>query len=320
MVEPMVASEPALAQIVAGWPFKPYRWTNADAARLDALAIHAITESLNQPGVRAWSARSDGSEGTALLLPLAWDSRVLGMPAARLDLIGTGGSAGRRAVYGQLLHAALEQARADGVRHLTARVDAADDAAAQMLERCEFIMVDALITFAGPVDDIGAAAPAAGLQLRAATGADRDVVGELAAASFCDGRFHCDPAIPAEVAVRVYREWAGNCCLGTAADRVLLAVRQDQVVGFAACRTSPVPASYLGMRTGTIVLIATARSARRSGVGAALVRAAGDWCREQRASHLEVGTQLRNTAAARLYERCGLRTVAATLTFRAMVE
>jgi ribosomal protein S18 acetylase RimI-like enzyme len=41
-----------------------------------------------------------------------------------------------------------------------------------------------------------------------------------------------------------------------------------------------------------------------------------EWFRERGAARATVGTQLANIAAARLYQSCGFRTTAVSLTFR----
>jgi ribosomal protein S18 acetylase RimI-like enzyme len=81
----------------------------------------------------------------------------------------------------------------------------------------------------------------------------------------------------------------------------------------------PDTAVHLQRPAGTIVMIATAAAARGCGVGTELVTAASAWFLERKAVAVEVGTQLRNVAAARLYERCGFRVVGGALSFRAML-
>ena len=67
-------------------------------------------------------------------------------------------------------------------------------------------------------------------------------------------------------------------------------------------------------------MIATAASARGRGLGTDLIAAAVAWFMERNAVAVEVGTQLRNVAAARLYERFGFRLVAGALSFRSMLD
>jgi GNAT superfamily N-acetyltransferase len=58
---------------------------------------------------------------------------------------------------------------------------------------------------------------------------------------------------------------------------------------------------------------------RSRGVGTTLVGAAANWFRNEGTAAIEVGTQLPNVAAARLYEACGFRLVSGAVSFRMMI-
>jgi ribosomal protein S18 acetylase RimI-like enzyme len=254
----------------------------------------------------------------AIVEPLDWDTRVLGIPAGRLELVAS--AAMSSATLARLLDAAVAAAPALGIRHLSARVDAADDAAIHALEARGFLNVDALLTFAaGPADLSGAVTPAGIRTIRTASADDSNAVAELAETAFRHGRFHSDPSIAPERAAAVYHTWAAACCAGTAADVVLVAEAGDRLAGFVACRMQDDTAVHLDRATGTIPLIATSDRFQGQGVGATLVTAAGAWFAGRNASAVEIGTQLRNVPAARLYERCGFRLVGGSLSFRVMV-
>lgn len=292
-----------------------------EPASAESAAAGRIAQALRRPAVRAWSAPArERLQGLALLQPLEWDSRVLGMAAARLDVLVRGDADGRASIVDALLDAAILEARLLGARHVSIRVDAADDAVIQRLEAHGFINVDALMTFGARVDEIAAPDEAGDIAIRMASGADGAAVSDIAASAFRDGRFHADPSVPPERAEAVYRTWATACCDGSAADAVLLAIRDGRTAGFIACRIDREGAVHSAGRVGTISLVACSGAARGRGVGSALVRAAAGWFRSQQAATIEVGTQLRNVAAARLYERCGFRLVAGSLSFRMMIE
>jgi GNAT superfamily N-acetyltransferase len=269
----------------------------------------------------AWSAtHADRLLGFATMQPLAWDSRILLMPAARLDLFAGGGYAESRPTADALLAVFARDVRQHGLRHVSIRVDAADDAAIHGLEAAGFLNVDALVTFAASVEQLPRVSAGDGISLRRATEADAGLVGAIAAAAFQHGRFHADPSLPRERACDVYRTWAAACCDGTAADTMIVAVDPSGPVGFVACRMLRDSTVHLQCATGTIPLIASSETVRGRGVGFALIAAAAQWFRAEQAVMVEVGTQLRNTAAARLYERCGFRVVAGSLSFRLVIE
>jgi dTDP-4-amino-4,6-dideoxy-D-galactose acyltransferase len=77
---------------------------------------------------------------------------------------------------------------------------------------------------------------------------------------------------------------------------------RDQAVGYVSCH-------YNGTsHAAQIGLVGVDSAARGQGVGSTLVRAAGQWCRNQGARELTVVTQGKNRAAQRLYQRCGFLT------------
>ncbi len=319
-IEPGSPPVAELQRFFEGWPFTAHRW-GRDRVLSSALTVSRVQRNLGDSEARVWCARnSDGLAGFSTLLPLAWDTRVLAMPAARLELFVDGSYPTRYEAACALVQAAVSNAAQGGLRHLSIRVDAADDAVIHALEASRFLNVDALMTFAVPAGVLPRPSQRDDLVLRRAGTADAAPITDIAADSFRDGRYHSDPAVPPERARDVYREWAAACCHGSAADAVILAEDRTGPIGFVACRMLPDTAVHLRSATGTIFLIATGELARGRGVGFELLAAAGQWFRDQQAASVEIGTQLRNVSAARLYERCGFRLVGGSLSFRVMVQ
>ena len=322
-VEPFAGDGDALLQLVTDWPYKPYRWAGVPQGAVDSLAMSRLSDSLHRPGV--WSGVTRVADapisGLATLEALPWDSRILGMSAARVDFVVPGPDVSRRARYEALLDAALIEARVRKYEHLSVRVDAGDVAAIQTLEACGWLSVDSLLTFESEARAGVGARRREQVVTRAACASDTAVIESIAAESFVDGRFHSDPSISSDVATSIYREWASSCCRRDAADDVTVAeTRSGQIVGFVACRVVPETGVHLGRLTASIVLIATASAARGRGVGSALVMAAVEWAVKRSAITVQVATQIRNTTAARLYEQCGFRLVGSSQSFRAVVS
>jgi dTDP-4-amino-4,6-dideoxy-D-galactose acyltransferase len=318
-VEPFDEAGDALAPLVDDSAFKPYRWTNVADDKLNALQLARIRQTAGRDGARSWVARDAGGlVGLATIEPLPWDSKMLAMSAGRAELLAAGDYASRRKTFDCLIQTVLRAG--SGVRHLSVRVDAADDAAIHALESAGFLSVDALLTFERGVATVAESGAPSGFTIRTAREEDVAPIERMAACSFVDGRFHADPSVPQETAESIYREWAGACCRGTASDAVLVAEGDGgDVLGFVACRTHPETGVHLSRLAASIVLIATAPDARRRGVGRAIVTSAVEWAAARGAAAILVGTQIRNTGAARLYEGCGFRLVAGSQTFRAMV-
>jgi len=246
--------------------------------------------------------------GTAAWRMLDWDTEQFGIPAARLDLLEASGSySDARAHKRELLKAVLTQCREGGIRHLSARVDTGDLATIPALEEAGFELVDGIQTFRLRIhSDLPPAPP----DTRLFEPRDLPEVLEIGRTAFVFDRFHADPALPRVIADRVNESWTRNCCLGVAADAVVVAQEEGRVASYVTCRAD------LQARTGIIILVATAQWARGRGAARRANAAALRWFAEQGLEAVEVGTQLRNIPAARLYESLGFRLTRTSLTFR----
>jgi GNAT superfamily N-acetyltransferase len=326
-VEPLDGDGALLPRLVSSWQFKPYRWARVAEEAINALALSRLRATLERPNLWTAVARSDKGDVVALstMESLCWDSRMLRRSAARVHFVATGEYGMRRQACEALLEAVSSEARRREYQHLSVRADAGDDATIHALEESGWLSVDALLTFESEAGNlIGGAiggTPAMDFVLREACTNDTPAIESIAAESFVAGRFHSDPSIPPEVAASIYREWAGACCRGDEADSVMVAVtRTGDVVGFVAWRMIPDTGVHLRRLTASVVLIATTAAARGCGLGGALMMAAVSGAARRSAVTMQVGTQIRNTAAARLYEHCGFRLVAGSQSFRAMLS
>jgi len=311
-----------VTSLVAQWPFKPlarhHVWS---ASNLFDLAAQRVMKTLENENGAAW-VMIEGSQarGFAAFSMLPWDSEQLGVTAARLDyLIAEGSVKEQQQTKKALLACVLEHAEVRGVRHLSVRVDASDLSSLHVLERSGFITVDGILTFAL---DLAAHQPAArthNFKIRLANAADADAAAALARTAYVHDRFHCDPAISRERADELHATWLRNSCNGRAADAVVLAEDQTGLLGFVTCSVQRDTAESLGRLVGTIVLVASAERARGLGVGFAATMAALEWFRQQGCEIVEVGTQLRNIPASRLYQKCGFRMVGSSLSLRRLL-
>jgi dTDP-4-amino-4,6-dideoxy-D-galactose acyltransferase len=253
--------------------------------------------------------------GLACWTRLAWDSEQFGFPAARIEFL----LAHELDVKRILLARVLEQAQQSGIRHLTARVDAADLASVHALEQCGFETIDAIQTFSLHLDARQREFPAT-FETRLFRQEDLCQIVEIARSSYVHDRFHADPAIGSLTADRINEEWLRNSCSLKAADAVVVAVEEGTVLGYVTCRIDHETSQALGLRFASIVMVATRRQARGRGVAQACTSAALDWFRSQDVDVVEVGTQLSNIPAARLYEKNGFRMAAASFTLRKILR
>jgi RimJ/RimL family protein N-acetyltransferase len=203
------------------------------------------------------------------------------------------------------------------MHHLTARVDAGDLSTLHVLEEAGFEIIDGIQTLSLRLSDAARPASCEGLEVRAFRPADLEAVLAIARTAYVYDRFHADAALADGVADAINEEWTRNCCLGRAADHVVVAVEGGRVVGYVTCKVDRRSADDLGVCFGSIVLVATtAEEARGRGAARQATLGALEWFRRQGVGVVEVGTQLRNIPAARLYEGCGFRQAGVSLTLR----
>jgi ribosomal protein S18 acetylase RimI-like enzyme len=239
---------------------------------------------------------------------LEWDTAELGMAAARLEALeAAGGYAEARMRKRELLAQVLGECREAGIRHLTARVDTGDFTAIHALEEAGFELIDGIQTF-GLALDGNHRPPPPGTRLFEP--GDLPQVLEIGRTAFIFDRFHADPALAPGLAGQVNESWTRNCCLGAAADAVVVAGEEGRVASYVTCRADREAGR------GVIILVATAEWARGRGAARRASLAALHWFSSQGLESVEVGTQLRNIPAARLYESLGFRLIRTSLTFR----
>ncbi|HVW11021.1 MAG TPA: GNAT family N-acetyltransferase [Bryobacteraceae bacterium] len=294
----------------------------ATSDRVEALAAQRTRTLLMRESTHRICWRNDfETTGLACWTELAWDSEQFGFPAARVDLLVASGDRNAAAkIKRDLVAETLLACGNRGIRHTTARVDAADQTSMEALRANQFDLIDGIQTFSIRMP-LAAVFPkeSHSFELRLFRESDLPQVRELARASYIHDRFHADSAIDTATADRINETWVMNCCLGHMADAVVIASAGDRVLGYVTCRVDKEATRVLGIGCGEIGMVATAASARNGGVASAATMAALEWFSLQGVSFVEVGTQLRNIAAARLYERCGFRLASASLTWRRFV-
>jgi dTDP-4-amino-4,6-dideoxy-D-galactose acyltransferase len=311
-----------IAPLVDAWPFKALAG-HADwqPARLKNLTYERFKNVLGNQDGAAWMALQENAvRGFAVFSMLAWDSEQLGISAARLDhLVATGSYAEQHQIKETLLGKVLDEAQRRGVWQLSARVDASDLSELHVLEEAGFITVDSILTFAKELARHKSSPLTYDFQIRLATSDDAERTANLARHAYIYDRFHSDPFIKPERADELHATWLRNSCAGKAADAVLLAEDEEGLLGFVTCKLQRDTGTHLGRMVGTIVLVATAERARGMGVGYATTMAALEWFRGQGTAVVEVGTQLRNIAASRLYQKCGFTHVGSSVSLRRLL-
>lgn len=333
-----------LAAWAAFEPFPPYGfYSDFDDARCRAYRARQLASLAGRSDHRAWLwTGPTGDEVAVGLTTLGWDTDQFGTPAGRLDYVivkPAGGRDGRsgywrvarrrpdvaedRRTYelaASAAAAAMEQADALGLKHLSARVDSREVPITQALEACGFQLVDAILRFSldGP-EFAGAGPRPPGVVLREAREADIEPLARLAELGFIYDRFHNDPMLPPGVADRVHGAWLANAVRGKAGSGVVMAEVDGQPAGFFILALDRDAGELIGTTVGTLVLITVDLTLRRRGVALALSLGSVEWLRDHGATRFEVGTQLANVPAANVYLKAGFRLVQTNVSLRRVV-
>lgn len=223
-----------------------------------------------------------------------------------------------------------------GVSIARARASTLDDRACDaMLEWCRVRRTDCLY-FLCPLDEAAtqrvltdagfqlvgvkvtlsrsAQAGAGELRGRTRPATSDDIAGlrQIALTAYRDTRFHADGHFDPARCDELYATWIENSVRGYA-DHVLVAERDDTVVGFITVHVDAPDARRAGDRTARIGLVGVDERWRNQGVGRDLLRRTGQIVTEQGVGKTSVATPGRNVAALKLYKSEGFRTTEVSL-------
>jgi dTDP-4-amino-4,6-dideoxy-D-galactose acyltransferase len=310
---PWCGADDTTRQLLSTWPYLPY--LHCPGVSLESRVEYVLggLTAARQRGAATLVASSDSQlQALAQWQLLPWDSEMLGFRAARISALYRRPSQAAAGCQQRILNHVLEEAQGQGVRYLLTRIPAGDVRTIQQVEGLGFRMVDGIVTF-------GAALTSVALEgaenVRPAVPGDIPVLRDIAGTSFLIDRFHSDPAISQEKADEVQRVWIENSCRGMA-DAVLIAEVDGKPAAFTTLKIDAMAERKLGIKIGIIELVATSPDYRRRGLGRNLCLASLHWFRQAGCDWVEVGTQIGNIQAARLYQSAGFFSTATSLTLR----
>jgi dTDP-4-amino-4,6-dideoxy-D-galactose acyltransferase len=322
LVRPYVSPDWAnLAPLFEAWPFKPESCDLQEHVPKNHPVCEQIREAQGNDGGAWVVVQQNHVRAFGCFRKLPWDSQQLRMSAARIDyLLAAGSYNEQRSAKQMLLEELLVEAQNLGVWHMSVRVDASDLSSLHVLEEAGFITVDGILTFALDLKEHHAVEPDGDFKIRLATADDAGEAEALARTAYVYDRFHADPFIDRELADELHANWVRNSCEGKAADAMLIAEDWSGLLGFVTCKLpSDIARNSYNSRPGTIVLVAAAPRARGRRVGYSLTMAALEWFRRSGCETVEVGTQLSNIPASRLYQMCGFRLRATSVSLRRLL-
>ena len=232
-----------------------------------------------------------------------WDTAMLSARVRNLTLLASANSQESRYQIASRLAAHCLENYPDHLGDCVfTRIPSDDAALLSALEEIGFHVLVPMVTLGKDGGGYGKQHILAGIELGDVRPEDIDQVGKIAATAFHWGRFTADFRVPRDAAERLHSAWARNCCLGSHANRVLVARDNHEVLGFIALKFQRAHEVQLG----SIELVAVSETSRGRGLGAILVRQGCEWL-SRFTKHVIVRTELPNTAALRMYEAQGFR-------------
>lgn len=240
------------------------------------------------------------SEGALELKPecvrLEWDSTFFGC--------GIGRVTGKLSTPEQA-ERVNRWARSEAVSCVYFLADCNDQRSVQVAEQCGMSLVDVRLVFDRELAGATTVPLGKDTTVRAHRDADVTHLSDLSKGAFRQSRFFCDGHFSEERCEALYETWITKSCSGWA-DAVLVAEVRGEVAGYVTCHLT-------NEIEGRIGLIGVGRKYQGLGVGVSLVTSASNWFLARGRRRAMVPTQARNTAAQRLYQRCGFVTRTAGL-------
>lgn len=209
-----------------------------------AEVAHRLTAALATPGaVVAIGHAADGAVGCAAVVPLAFETDVLGVGTGRLvDIVVLGDGPDLRAARAEELLTAAGRWWGDaGGRLVVATIDTDDHAVLAGAQRAGYVVLEASTTYLAhhgrPVPhhhrDRGFSVRRLGVaEARAVPRSELATLERWVGRSYRHGHLHADPRIDRRAADAFYVRWMRNSFDGTYGDIVLAAWRGGEVVGF----------------------------------------------------------------------------------------
>jgi hypothetical protein len=223
-----------LQPLIEKYPFNPYRHYRLFSLSMQRAILRAELEAV-RPHASLHVAETADARSVVVSRRLAWDSEFFGVPMARIDhVFGERGAAAAAA-----LDACMKALRKDGIRHVSVRVDGADNETANLLEsRGLRLLGGSLVYTARPIKERPRRVRSIG-RIRGFEDDDAEQLVAIAEQAFANfrGRFQMDANLPRDRADAFYGEWARRCVTQEMADTILVAEGPERrLLGFVAFR------------------------------------------------------------------------------------
>jgi GNAT superfamily N-acetyltransferase len=219
--------------------------------------------------------------------------------------------AARARVVRETLPRVLDFCLAERVELLVTRCATTDLAAAQAMESHGFLLMDTLVYYGFDLSKKPIPEHSGEFLVRQFRPNDRDQVRLVAARAFKGymGHYHADPRLDRRQCDETYASWAErSTMLKSAADEVLVAEHDGNIVGFATLRRN-------SSEEGEGLLFAVVPEYQKRGVCRALMIRSLRWCQSQGATRMVISTQVTNVFMQKVWCRVGFEPSTSYYTF-----
>lgn len=298
---------------------RTHGFKNMDILRVkspDAGALKGIAESTailkkfsSNPHACLYTARIDNKiAGFAFLIFLEWDSNIFGFKIGRIEnLVMKMDESLKR----DFLVNMIDDCKKEGYHHINCRIGVEDLGDIRLLERLGFNIADVQITLStsGRLDP--EPVNFNGFTIRQATPEDLEGLERVVSGAFSTTRFASDPRYARDKVDRLYFEWLkGSIADNSQTVFVIQESGSGIPVGFGICSVDPYSSEALGVRIGSIDLIAVIERCRGKGIGRMFIRFILNWF-SARVERVEIRTQVSNHRAINAFMNSGLNKVCA---------
>jgi hypothetical protein len=263
-------------------------------------------------------ARVSGNlAGIISLRTLPWDSNIFGIKMGKIEHIIVSPlieASIQKSVIKMLLQQASIFAKENKVQHISVKADTDDYLLIRELSNMNFYIADCLITYINEINMKLPEIPSL-FNIREYQREDKERIIEISREAYVNyiGRFNIDPHIPGDKGLEFYIEWTKNCCDSIEADIMLVAEKEEKVVGFICHKFNKILNGLSDkIRYGGHGLSAASKEGR--GAYVSLVAALVKYSVETLTT-VDYDTQINNFDAIRIWNKLGLSYARSKYTF-----
>ncbi len=304
-----------LGRILSKYEYNPYKHHQISTSKIkDNFFLNTVKDKNKR---FFYFEENEKIKGFSILSHSGWDSKILGIQVGKIDFLAADGDYDNQLEIKNILFKGLiKKWREDDIRYILCRINSEDLSSINVLISHGFILIDGILTFSLHLKNIKPDDHNSNIETRLVHPEETEQVKQIARESFKIDRFHSDPIIPEKLANKAYESWAENSCKKIAADAVIVGLINDQIASFVTCKKDKMAREFFGLSLGIIDLVATDKRFRKKGLARSTTYGVLNWFRNNGIELVEVGTQISNIAASRLYESLGFKLISTSLTFR----